>query len=101
MATQSTDSLRLLPRLGQLIEVQPVKSGSGYASAVLHVSDTGHIVVDLPPLGTPVSLRTPRNSQVVVRFSALDGSPVAWRAVVRAFGNWGVGLVLERPFSAD
>lgn len=100
MFSQSTDHLKLLPRLGQRIEVQPAASGSGYISTVLYVSDTRHILVDLPPLGTPVSLRTPRNSKVVAKFRAQDGSVVSWSGVVRAFGNWGVGLLLEHPLPA-
>lgn len=100
MPSQSPDLIALLPRIGQRIEIEPAIQGSGYASTVLHVSDTRHVLVDLPPLGIPVSLRTPRNSHVVVRFRGRNGCEVTWFGVVRTFGNWGVGLVLEQPLQA-
>ncbi len=100
MPNQFDDEKHLLPKYGQSIEIRPAAAGTGYTSTVLHVSESWHVLVDLPPLGLPVSLRTPRNSRVIARFETREGSSVSWTAIVRAFGNWGVGLLFEHPLPA-
>ena len=96
----SAAGVKTLPLAGQVVDVEPVGAGSRYVTTVLDVSDARHVLLELPGIEIPVSLRSPRDSQVILSIRHADGQLIRWLGRVKAFSNHGVGFEIERELDS-